>query len=388
MSLAQYNSNIHEFIVAKEQFDMFSNVFMSTLDALETNPKTKKLAGFKRTYLSLGIESIDLKTIYQDLEIATENDGERRLAAKLGIGAMTQKLIDLIKVIFNRLLGRNANQLAETIMSILATVKEINGVRYTKVMHHRLPTFINSQEEKNWDTVWSNYKDRIGELDARVNKVSTRDFYMNYKVPKDKEFYRLAGDSVASKVGVPICYAHGERPRCLNEYLGLLGECRSVLEVLRAVEINETDILTYDKNAVDTFIDKVKTIYDTNWRKVKYNDTKIAPVPEWPATYSQSDIILLRRIDECIKDLKQEAERIANRIDLQRRITTAIAQVPEERRSEMSSKLRTAANTWARHVGDTLSLISHIHINMSSTDQRLEQNLKAYRRTLDLIHRG
>lgn len=389
MTVAQYSKNIHEFVVAKEQFDMFSNVFLSTLDALETNPKTKKLGGFKRTYLALGIESASLNSIYRDLEVTIESDGSRKLAAKLGIGAMTQKLIDLIVVIFNKILGRGGNRLAETVSSIVQTIKEINGVRYTKSMHHRLPKFNTKQDEINWQTVWSGYKDRVAELDSRVKDISVTDFYLNYTVPKDAEFYRIVGNSLASSIGIPPCYANGERLNSLNEYLSMLSKTRAVISKLRDFDIAEDgESISYDKEPVDEFVSQLDALYTRQWKRVKYKDNRLAPTPDWPSSYSNSDLVILRNVDIYIRDLKVEVERLVNRSDLNRRIEQALTSMPEEVREDKAVKLRRSASEWLRNISDILSNISNIHTQLSMTDQRIEQSLKSYRRILDLMHRG
>lgn len=389
MTVAQYSKNIHEFIVAKEQFDTFSNVFISTLDALEKNPKTKKLGGFKRTYLTLGIESANLDSIYKDLEVALESDASRKIAAKLGIGAMTQKLIDLIKVIFNKLLGRGGNQLTETVSSILQTIKEINGVRYTKSMHHRLPEFKTKPDEENWKVVWAGYKDRVAELDSRVKDISVTDFYLNYVVPKDKEFYRLAGNSLATSIGVPACYAAGERVEAINEYLGILSQTRSVISTLKEFSISDDrTTLVYDDEQATAFIEKLNNVFNTKWKRSKYNEHKVIPVPNWPDSYSNSDLILLRNIDIYIKDLKNEVERLVARSDINGQIERAIGTLPDESKEAAALSLRRSASTWLRHISDILSVLSNIHTHMSMTDQRVEQNLKSYRRIIDLMHRG
>lgn len=389
MSVTQYSNNIHEFIVAKEQFDMFSKVFHSTLDALENNPKTKKLGGFKRTYLNLGIESATLNSIYQDLEVSTESDSSRKLAAKLGIGAMTQKLIDLIKVIFNKLIGRGGNQLAETVNSILQTIKEINGVRYTKSMHHRLPSFNTKQDEINWNTVWTGYKDRVAELDNRVEDISTKDFYLNYVVPKDKQFYRILGDSLAGSIGIPPCYANGERVEALNEYLGILSKTRAVISTLKDFTIaDDRKSIVYNAEPVNEFVTNLETVFNNRWKRVKYNANRVIPKADWPESYSQSDAVLLRNIDIYVKDLKNEVERLVNKSDINRQIETALSSLPPEQQEEAAVSLRRSASNWLRSISDILSNIASIHSQMSMTDQRVDQSLKSYRRILDLMHRG
>lgn len=174
----------------------------------------------------------------------------------------------------------------------------------------------------------------------------------------------------------------------MHEYLSLVGEARSVIAALRAVEINETKIFGYDNEKVDSFIKKLEDTYQNDWKRVRFNPSKLPTTQEWPKSYSNSDFIVLRNIDSYIKDLKVETERLANRIDLQRRIEEVIGRVPEDERERVGAELRKAAITWSGQVSDLLSRLTSIHISMSSTDRKLDQNLKTFRRTIDLIHRG
>ena len=120
MSDTPYARSVQEFISTKEQFESLSRLTSATLEALEINPNSKRVGGFTRTCLQLGIESATVQPVLS----MEESDGIRNAIAKAGIGAMTQKLFDLIRLIFNRLMGRGGHQLAEQVQEILTSIKE------------------------------------------------------------------------------------------------------------------------------------------------------------------------------------------------------------------------------------------------------------------------
>lgn len=376
------SQRVHEVMVAREQFDTITRVTERALDAVSKNPRTSHLGTFNRTCVAIGVESANFASM-------EEADGVRNILAKAGIGAMAQKLFDLIRKIFNKIMGRGGHQLAENVHDILTTIKEINGVRYTKAARHQLPRFANSQEQANWESVWDGYRKTMATVDPRLENVTVKDFYMNYTVPRDRQFYILLGNSIASSIGIPPCYALGNRSEALREYMEILSKTRQAIKDLREAEINDDrTALTYNKEAIQEFVKQTDSVYNQKWRRVKYNEqTRQASHPEWVMDYKTADLMLMRNIDIYINDLGREMDRMVKQVDMRRLYESTIARTPEEQLAQVAEPLRRSISDWMHLTADVVSSISNIHAQIGFVDDRLSQNLKSYRRILDLIHR-
>lgn len=376
------SQRVHEVMVTREQFDTISRVTDRALEALALNSRTSHLGTFNRTCVAIGVES----AIFPSME---ESDGIRNILAKAGIGAMAQKLFDLIRKIFNKIMGRGGHQLAENVHEILTSIKEINGVRYTKAIRHELPRFSNPQDQSNWESVWDGYRKTMAAVDPRLEKVTVKTFFMNYTVPRDRQFYILAGNAIASNVGIPPCYALGQRSDALREYLEILSKTRQTMKELREFELSDDQThIVYNKEAVQEFVKSTDSVYTNRWRRVKYNDqTRQASHPEWIVDYKNSDLALMRNIDIYISDLAREMERMVKQVDMKRLYESTIARTPEDQLTQVADPLRRSMSEWMHLTADIVSSISNIHAQIAIVDDRLSQNLKSYRRILDLMHR-
>lgn len=363
------------------QIENLSRMTMSALEGFHASGyRTHKLKTLVTNINNLGLEYLDptlLTNLSQSITLEQSKDTRDNLVL-MGIGARAQQIFEMIIGLILRLLGSRGQRPADMDIAIQEEIKRIRELTYERITHTRLPEFEHPQFKLNWETQWSSYRDTIAQVDPSYKDMSPGDFYLNYKVPKNRDLFIRLGSGMM-KDELPVCYLNGSRDHAFRRFTQLIIDTKNVISNMRYVEINPDGSVHYDQTGISQLIANLESAEVEDW---DYTDKGI---PDWLATITSSGVTQLRKIDGDMNGLENVTRLLSRSIRIDERISRIVNNVPVDQQDSLARTLSDNMRDWTYQLNTLVRLIGSIYSRIKNTEMTILRLLKQYRRTLDII---